>query len=295
MNTKSILVTTPTGNIGRGVVRGLLKEGINVRVIARDPARLDPDDARRIEVFQGSTDDPSLLERALKGAQALFWCTPPTEAVDVIGHYTRFAQAAAQAIHANGTPRVVTISSGGKGLAGDAGPISGLHAMEDVIDTTDAAVRHLRCGDFMENFIYQVNPMVNAGAFYYPMRGDVPMPMVTTKDIAAVAVMWLRRDDWTGQAGIGVQGPADLSMDQAAMVFSKVLERPVQFHGIPVEAYRASMLKNGSSEGETEALIKMWAAVESGIYRAEPRTLETTTPTTLEVWATEHLKPLIQK
>ncbi len=295
MNTKSILVTTPTGNIGHRVVRGLLEKGARVRVIARDPARLEPDVARQIEVFQGSTDDQSLLERALEGAQALFWCTPPTEVEDPLEYYTRFARAAAQAIRANGTPRVVTISSGGKGLASDAGSISGLHAMEDVIDTTDAAVRHLRCGDFMENFIYQANPMVKAGAFYYPLRGDVPMPMVTTKDIAAVAVSWLMRDDWIGQAGIGVQGPADLSMDQAAMVFSKVLERPVQFHSISAEAYRTSMLQHGSSESDIKALTKMWAAVESGIYRAEPRTPETTTPTTLEAWATEHLKPLIQK
>lgn len=35
-----IVVTTPTGNIGRHVVRHLLDAGETVRVIARDPAKL---------------------------------------------------------------------------------------------------------------------------------------------------------------------------------------------------------------------------------------------------------------
>ena len=37
-----IAVTTPTGNVGRHVVTGLIRAGVRPLVLVRDPARLDP-------------------------------------------------------------------------------------------------------------------------------------------------------------------------------------------------------------------------------------------------------------
>src|SRR5437870_4188848 len=152
-----ILVTTPAGNIGRRVLSELLAPEFSVRVIARNPSRLPAEIREEVEVVRGSTDDPALLRRALDGVETLFWCVPtePLQATNVRGHYERFARAGSQAIREAGTPRVVTISAGGKGLARKAGPISGLHAMEDILNQSGAAMRHLRCGWFMENFLRQ--------------------------------------------------------------------------------------------------------------------------------------------
>ncbi len=41
-----IVVTTPTGNIGQNVLRGLLQSNETVRVITRDPLRLMPEAAQ---------------------------------------------------------------------------------------------------------------------------------------------------------------------------------------------------------------------------------------------------------
>ena len=57
----------------------------------------------------------------------------------------------------------VTISACGKGLARNAGPISGLHAMEDILNGSGAAIRHLRCGWFMENFLEQAESICQRG------------------------------------------------------------------------------------------------------------------------------------
>ena len=43
----------------------------------------------------------------------------------------------------------------------------------------------------------------------------------------------------------------------------------------------------------TAAFVKMFEAFDNGAYQREPRTAETTTPTTLHEWAVENLKPLI--
>ena len=48
----------------------------------------------------------------------------------------------------------------------------------------------------------------------------------------------------------------------------------------------------GASQSVTDALIEMYQALESGHMRAaEPRSEETTTPTTLTEWAAEVMAP----
>jgi uncharacterized protein YbjT (DUF2867 family) len=291
-----IVITTPTGNIGRYVVNQLLQAGESLRLIARYPDKLDSAIAAQTEVIQGSIDDVEILTQAFEGADSVFWCVPQSHTQpDVLDYYLHFAKAAATAIQQTKVPQVVAVSSGGKGLAKNAGAISALHAMEAVLDTTSSATRYLRCGNFMENFLWQIEPMVNQGVFFYPIPSDFAMPMVATRDIAMVAAKWLVDRTWSGQEGIGVHGAEDLSCNQAAEIFSQVLSKPVRFQSVPAEAYRQSMLNHGASPAFAQSLLDMFVEVASGIYNAEPRTPETTTPVTLNQWAEETMLSRIDR
>ena len=73
-----IVITTPTGNIGRHVVRHLLDAGEPIRVVARDPAKLPQAVRDQVEVVEGSHGDAAVLDRAFSGADAVFWLCPPT-------------------------------------------------------------------------------------------------------------------------------------------------------------------------------------------------------------------------
>jgi hypothetical protein len=53
------------------------------------------------------------------------------------------------------------------------------------------------------------------------------------------------------------------------------------------------MLKNVCSTAFAQSLIEMFAEVGEGIYQAEPRSSETTTPTTLKQWAKDVLVPIV--
>lgn len=283
-----IVITTPTGNIGRHVVNQLLKAGESLRLIARYPDRLDPAIAARAEVIQGSIDDVEILTQSFEGADCVFWCVPQSHTQpNVLDYYLRFAKAAATAIQQTNVSQIVAVSSGGKGLAKNAGAISALHTMETVLDATSSATRYLRCGNFMENFLWQIDPIANQGVFFYPLPGDFSMPMVATRDIAMVAVKWLVDRNWSGQEGIGVHGAEDLSCNQAAEILSQVLSKPIRFQSVHAEAYRQSMLNHGASSAFAQSLLDMYVEVASGIYNAEPRTSETTTPVTLKQWAEE--------
>lgn len=289
---KPIVVTTPTGNIGRQVVLDLLKTGESLRVIARHPHKLTDEVRNQVEVIQGSTDDTEVLIQALNGAESMFWCVPQSYTQEnVLDYYLQFTKAAAIAILQTQPSRVVTVSSGGKGIAKNAGAISALHTMEDLLNETGVAMRHLRCGNFMENFLWQIGAISHQGKFFYPFPGDYPIPMVATYDIGEIAAKWLIKRDWSGQDGVAVHGAEGLSLHQSAAIFSQVLGKPVQFQQISPETYYESMLKHGASPAFAQSLIDLFSEVAHGIYQAEPRTSETTTSTTLQQWATQVMIP----
>lgn len=290
-----ILVTTPTGRIGRQIVRELLSPEFSVRVIVRDPARLPAEVRAEVEVVHGSMADVTTMRRALDGVEAMFFCVP-TESMqekDGPGHYERFARAAAQAVRAARTPRVVTISAVGKERARNAGPISALLAMEDILNESGAAIRHLRCGVFMENLLCQAQAIAERGVISYPMPGHVAIPMVATNDVADAALRWLVRRDWSGVAGVAVHGAEDLSYNQAAAVIERVLERPVRYQEIAANAYVQALVGLGASVEFAQSRVSMFAALAGGIEQPEPRTFATTTPTMLGMWVREELLPAI--
>jgi len=76
-----IVITTPTGDIGRQVLDRVLDSGEAVRVIARDPSRLPARVRARAEVVQGSHGDAGAIAKALAGADRLFWLVPPPRSV----------------------------------------------------------------------------------------------------------------------------------------------------------------------------------------------------------------------
>jgi len=291
-----ILITNPTGKIGRRIVRELLAPEFSVRVIARDPARLPEEIRRQVEVVQGSADDASLLLRALDGVEALFWCVP-TESLqerNVERHYERFACAALEALRRAGTPRVVTISAIGKGMAHNAGASSGLHGMEDILNESGAAIRHVRCAWFMENFLQRALSIYRHGLIYYPMPGHIPISMAAATDIADVALKWLVRQDWNGIQGAAVHGPEDLSFGQAAAILERTLARPVRYHEASPNHYVQTLVGFGTSSSYAQSQVEMFSQFAQGIARAEPRTPESTTATTLRAWAESELLPLVE-
>jgi len=291
-----ISVTTPTGSIGRKVLAQLLAPEFSVRVIARDSSRLPETIREQVELVRGATEDAATLRRALDGVEALFWCVPPASLheVNVRAHYERFALAGCQAIREAGTPRVVTISAGGTVLGRSAGPISGLHAMEEILNQSGAAIRHLRCGWFMENFLRQAEWICGPGVFSYPLPGHIAIPMAAARDIADVALKWLVRRDWAGIKGVRVYGPEDLSFNQAAAIIERVLEKPVRYTEVSAEDYIRNMVRSGASVHHARSVAAMFAALGGGIPGAQTRTDESTTSTSLAVWTQTELLPIMQ-
>ncbi|GAA3203796.1 NmrA family NAD(P)-binding protein [Nonomuraea helvata] len=287
-----IVITTPTGQIGRQVIDNLLDSAAAIRVIARDPARLAPRVRERVEVVPGSHNDPGVLTEAFAGADSVFWVLPPDpRAASVEGHCLSFTQPLCEALVSQGVRRVVGVSTLGRGVAENAGQISAALAMDELIEKTGVSYRALEMPGFMENMLRQIEPIRSQGTFFLPMSGDRKLPSCATRDIAAVAAELLLDDSWSGQEGVPVLGPADLSAHDMAQIMSEVLERPVRFQQAPGDAYKATLMRHGMSEAWAQGMIDMTAAIDRGIYNAQPRTPRSTTPTSFRQWCEDVLKP----
>ncbi|MFT3835005.1 MAG: tryptophan-rich sensory protein [Micropruina sp.] len=68
-----ILVTGASGYIGARLVPRLLAAGHDVRVLSRDPSRLPPEWAERVEVCQGDADSDDALAAALDGVDVAYY------------------------------------------------------------------------------------------------------------------------------------------------------------------------------------------------------------------------------
>jgi len=291
-----IVVTTPTGNIGRQVLLNLLKSSEPIRVIACDPSRLPSQTRGRIEIAQGSHGDIAVVDRAFAGADAAFWVVPAdhhTESVEAA--YVDFTRPAFDAFQKCGVRRVVGVSALGRGtaLAGNAGHVTASLKMDDLIVSAGMSYRALTMPSFMDNILYQLESIRNEGVFSEATPGDVKVPTCATRDIADVAARLLLDPSWSGQDSVPVLGPEDLSFNEMAQIMSEVLNIPVRFQEMPDEALRSRLTRSGYSEAMAQAMVDMMAAKNHGLFNAEPRTPQSTTPTSFRLWCEKVLKPKV--
>ncbi len=290
-----IAITTPTGHIGSKLVHLLLDSGADLTLLIRNPDKLDPAVLSRVQTRQGDLQDEAFVQVATEGADALFWLTPVDPTIpDLRSWYDRLGKSAAAAVRTNKIPQIVNLSSAGAQLP-KAGPVSGLGQVEQHLNQTDANIIHLRPGFFFENFLMQLEAIRHQNSLFQAMPGDVPVPQIATRDIADTAAQLLLHPDWTGKRIQGLHGPTHLTFDEAAHILGETTGRPIRYVKIPEDQARQAFSGMGMGPAFIEGYLEMLESFAQPGSIAEPRTPETTTPTTLYKWASEQLKPLLNK
>ena len=290
-----VTVTTPTGHIGSVVAARLLDANAEIVLPVRNPEKVAGLAERGAKVMKGTLGDAACLTEACRGVDALFWLTPPDLAApDCLAHYTAMGRSAATAVKESGITQVVNLSSIGAHLKEGTGPIKCLHPIEKMFEEVSPNVTHLRAAYFFENYFPQVESIRGAGSVFLPVSGSKRVAMAAAADIGVAACRRLLDASWSGHTTMGVHGPADLSFDEAALAISEGLGRQVKHVQVDPAAAREALLGMGLGESITDLLLEMYGAIDADrLEVAEPRTAETTTPTTLMAWARDVLRPMI--
>ncbi|MBN8228199.1 NAD(P)H-binding protein [Corallococcus macrosporus] len=292
----SIVINTPNGNIGRPLVEKLLKAGRKVTVISRTPEKVADLVKLGAKVVQGSIDEQATLDAALPGAEALFWLAPPAARPDFVQWATATGRMAAERVKAHGVKRVVLISSIGAQTGPGTGPVAALKPIEEAFQAAAPNVVSLRAGFFMENLLRDVQGLTKTGALFSVNGETQAFPMVATADIAAKAFEYLTDTSWTGHRYVGVHGPKDVTYPEIASVLTQVLGQPVKYVRVGLEDVRNGMTGAGMPSWMADVYVEMYGAVLDGrMVAAEPRSKETTTPTTLAEFASTVLKPAVER
>jgi uncharacterized protein YbjT (DUF2867 family) len=291
-----IVITTPTGQIGRQVLGNLLDSGEELRVIVRDPSDLPAGVREHLDVVVGSHGDAEVVDKAFTGADAVFWLTPPDpQAPSVEAAFVGFTRPAAEAFRRHGVVRVVAVSALGRGTpwAGRAGYVTGSLGMDDLIAASAVAYRALTNPSFMDNIARQAESIKSQGMFFSPIAGDRKLPAVATRDIAAAASRLLLDASWSGVGEVPSLGPEDLSFSDMAGIMSEVLGKEVRFVRNTFDAYRDRFVSFGMSEAMAQGMTDMAWAKNEGIDNAVQRTPENSTPTSFRQWCEQVLKPAV--
>lgn len=290
----SIVINTPTSNIGRALAARLLDAGERITVLSRDKKKVDELLRRGARVVEGSFEEPALLAEALEGAEALFWLTPPPARSDYYAWAIKCAKQAAAAAKKAGVRRAVVISSAGAHTGPGTGAVGPARERENDFEAALPAVVSLRPGIFMENFLLSTDMIAKAGQIFTPLPAGKRWPLVATADIAAKAACWLLDRGWSGHHRVGVHGPKDLSTDEAAAIISSALGEPVKCVETTIDQARGALTGMGMPDFIVEIIIEMYVAFREGrLDQAEPRTPDTTIPTTLAEFARTTLVPAI--
>ncbi|MFI6922204.1 NAD(P)H-binding protein [Nonomuraea spiralis] len=294
-----IVITAPTGNIGRRLLSLLVEaapaHGEEVRVVVRDPARLPEAVRGRVEVITGSHGDAATVERAFTGADAVFWLVPPDASATPDEAFSGFTRPAARAFAALGVGHVVGVSALGRGtpLADRAGLVTASLAMDDLIAGSGVAYRALACPSFYENLLEEAGSIREDGVFTDTVAADRPAPLVAVADIAAAAAGLLLDRSWTGVGSVPVLGPQDLSPDDLARIMTEELGRPVRYRRRPLDELRSTLLGYGLDEVFVEGIVDMKRAKDQGLDAGVDRAPQAIPATGFAQWCARTLKPAV--
>jgi uncharacterized protein YbjT (DUF2867 family) len=280
------VVTGATGNTGRIIAETLLAKGKKVRAIGRNAENLKSLVDRGAEPFVGSVTDALAMVRAFHGAEATYLMIPPNNAAENFRAYqNEVGKVYARAIRQAGISFVINLSSFGAQLSQGAGPISGLHDVEQHLNRIEGLnVVHLRPGFFMENLFFNFDLIRNQNINRTPLREDLLIPMIATRDIAQVTAQLLLSLDFSGQSTRELLGQRDITMQEATRIIGKAIGKEglayVQFS---YEQAEQAMVGMGLSKDVAHSFIEMERALnEERVRPLEKRSAANTTPTSFE-------------
>ncbi len=289
------VVLGASGHTGHVVAKNLLAAGQKVRVVGRSADRLQKLAAEGAETFVADATDAPALTRAFKGAEAAYVLIPPNPTSNEYRAYQdRVSDAIATAVQNAGLKNVVSLSSIGADKPIGTGPVAGLHDLEQKLNQVDGVnVLHLRAGYFMENTLPQVAVIRMMGSVAGPIRPDLKLPVIATRDIGDAAADALQRREFRGKQTRELQGQRDLNYVEVASIISKAIGKAsLGYVQAPDDQLRAAMVQMGMSVNFAGLILEMAGALNSGHMKAlEPRSAANTTPTSFETFVQEEFAP----
>src|SRR5258708_29633421 len=187
----SILVRGGTGTVGSAVVKALTSKGADIRVLARDPAKLKP--AAGVTAVQGNLLEPATVRRAFDGVDSVFLINAlsQTEASEALMAITGMRLASVK--------RVVYLSVHHAEKAAWLPHFGSKVGVEAALKVSGIPFTILRPNNFYQNDYFYKDVLLQYGVYPQPL-GSTGVSRVDVRDIAEAAAIALTTNRHRGQS-----------------------------------------------------------------------------------------------
>lgn len=251
----TIAVTGVTGHVGAGVLKALAPDALPLRLIVRDPSRLQTD---RYEVAEASYGDREKALAALQGVELLFMISA-SESADRLQQHLTFIDAAAEA----GVRHVVYTSF--------------LHASPEAAFTLGrehwATEQHLRASGMAWTFLRDsfyldfLPSLAGEDGVIRGPAGQGRVSAVAREDVSRCAAAILREPGPHQNRTYDLTGPEALTLEEAAAIITEVTGRKVRYHEETVEEAYASRRVYNAPDWQLDAWVSTYVAIAQGELR----------------------------
>lgn len=214
-----IVVTGATGNVGEELIRLLSDRQAKVRALSRHPPK--DETVRGIEWVEADLGDAQALPDIFADADRVFLLTGN------VGNMVRLQKNVIAAATEAGVEHVVKVSA--LGASDHSKSVIGVwhYNVERVLRESNLSWTILRPHVFMQNLLDQRESIRSEGKVYSP-SGDAAIPMIDTRDIAAVAAAALTDTGHEGKR-YTLTGPEALSYGEATKILADALGKPLTY------------------------------------------------------------------
>jgi uncharacterized protein YbjT (DUF2867 family) len=243
-----ILVTGPTGNVGKHVVSLLAELGCDVRALVRDPGKASLPEG--VDVARGDLSSPHTLVAALRDVDSVYLMWPglavEPRVVELLAEHVR---------------RVVYLSADVPDLADGEQPTIFHQEIERLIRQSELTWTFVRAIDFATNTLGWAD-QIKRGVVCLPY-GQASRSLIHERDIADVVVHVLSSDGHDGARYV-ITGPESITQAEIVGIIGEAIGRDVRWEELPLEIARKQLTAAWGNAGFVDARLKAWASfVES--------------------------------
>lgn len=260
------VVTGASGQTGSHVVKTLLERDQPVRALVRREEQAASWRQAGAEAIVLDLADQPVLAEAFSGASGVYLMNPPVYgAPDIFAAAAAVHAAGIAAAEQAGVLHVVALSSVGAQHERGTGNILTTRDLEQRLARSRIAHTVLRAANFMENWSWSLKLAVEAGilpSMFVPVSRA--LPMVSAADIGRTAADLLVQGRQAPQL-VEMHGPRDYSPEDAAVVLTRLLDKPVQAVATPQEKWSDAFRATGFSISATDAFCEMYRGFNDGL------------------------------
>lgn len=263
-----VLVTGPTGNTGREVVRALLERGAKIRAGHHRPDDVCARFGDAVEAVRLDLRDPTSWAAATRGCGSMFLLRPPAIA-DTRQTLVPFIDVARE----QGVGPIVFLSVAGAGE----NKIVPHHAVEQHLRARGPEHTILRPGFFAQNLqdAYR-RDIVEDDRLYVP-AGRGRAAFVDLRDVAEVVALASSEPAKHREQAYTLTGPEAIGFEQAAALLSEALGRTVTYEPASVLGYARHLRRRSLPWGQ----VAVQTILHVGLRLGQAETVDPTLATLL--------------